>query len=1072
MKKLFIACYLLSVVCFTFSQTFPSNSYRSVSNPHYWKNHSLSSDGYWQQDVHYKIKANIDEKTDIISATEELIYYNNSPDTLFKVYFHLYQNAFQPGSYRDKLLSEKGTDEKYGHYEKQKKNTEVLSLLVNGMEVETNLDNTIMEVNLKKPLLPKDSCVFQIIFKTYFESQRSAGRRMKMFDTYGNKHYNGVHWYPRICVYDRKFGWDTYQHLGKEFYGDFGTYDVELSFANNFVVEATGNLLNSSEVLPDELRQKLDIKNFKNKPIYSSPSVITPYDSTQRKSWKYYAENVHDFAFTADPTYRIGEAQWNGIKCIALAQEPIASLWQNAAEYTAKVIKVYSEDIGMYIYPKIIVADARDGMEYPMLTLCGGFDPNYRTLIAHEVGHNWFFGIIGNNETYRALLDEGFTEFLTCWALEKIDGKELIEYPPASRYVREFIKPNIVRNNEAHLPYLMDKEGTVISKHSDDFNTSSYSNGGYRQVYCKTATMLYNLQYVLGDDLFLNAMKHYFEEWKVRHPYPEDFRNSIIQFTHVDLNWFFDQWLETSKTIDYKIKNVKQVKSGDNKDEYLLTFQRKGKMQMPIDFTVLDRNDDIHNFHIPNTWFIKKTDAAVLPKWYGWDKIQPAYQTIVKIPAGIKSVVIDPTNRLADSYMPDNRLPKEISYSFDSKIYNPPDWTHYELFARPDLWYNGYDGIKAGVNLNGNFMYCNMFDVNLWANSGLAQNLPPNTTNQNDFNSISFRVNYETPINFFSTNSSVYCSIKKLDGLNSYRAEIDKHDADNKNRVYVFLKSMIRRDYNDLNYLLYPKEWEKDMLNNTIKLGYEHNYSYKQGTGQINLALSSSTLMSDYDYANINLVVVNQNHFGKINFNTRTYLQYGTGKNTPKESSLYLAGANPEELMENKFTRSIGLVPNYWTGYGATTNYFQQGGGLNLRGYAGYLVPYPDKNGNVKFIYRGTSGAAFNAELEFGQLFNFINVIDQNGIVKWIKNTFNLNTYLFGDIGVINCNSPNEKFALAPWRADAGVGTALTIKKFGPLQTVEPLTIRFDMPLFLNKIPAVESDYFKFRWVIGVSRAF
>ena len=148
---------------------------------------------------------------------------------------------------------------------------------------------------------------------------------MTVFDAFGYKHYNGVHWYPRICVYDAKFGWTKDQHLGKEFYGNFGCYDVELTFASNFIVDATGFLLNREEVLNKELREKLDVKNFKDKPWNSQPSIIIPYKKGDKKVWKYHAENVHDFAFTADPTYRIGEAKWKDKVCYSLVQEPHAS---------------------------------------------------------------------------------------------------------------------------------------------------------------------------------------------------------------------------------------------------------------------------------------------------------------------------------------------------------------------------------------------------------------------------------------------------------------------------------------------------------------------------------------------------------------------------------------------------------------------------------------------------------------------------------------------------------------------------------------------------------------------------
>ena len=374
MKKILPLLLALSLVPVAFVS---AQSYRSSANPQYWKNR-MPFAGYWQQDVQYKLKARIDEKTNIISAEETLTYYNNSPDTLSFVYFNLYQNAFQPGSYFDKMTRENGVTPRYGKYEKQKKNTEVLHLTSGGVELKKEEDNTVVKVYLTKPLMPNDSVKFNIEFNSYFDSG-SQRRRMKMFNVFGNKHFDGVHWYPRIAVYDRKFGWETDQHMEKEFYGDYGTYDVELDFANNYVVEATGELQNQTEVMPDELRQKLDISNFKKKPMNSPPSIITPYDSTVRKTWKYHAINVHDFAFTADPTYRIGETICKpdgytgaGIKIVAICQEPVAARWQNAAEYTSKVIKTYSEDIGMYVYPKMVVADARDGMEYPMLTLDGG----------------------------------------------------------------------------------------------------------------------------------------------------------------------------------------------------------------------------------------------------------------------------------------------------------------------------------------------------------------------------------------------------------------------------------------------------------------------------------------------------------------------------------------------------------------------------------------------------------------------------------------------------------------------------------------------------------------------------
>ena len=503
----------------------------------------------------------------------------------------------------------------YGPYEADKKGTEINEITSNGRTILLEQDNTLLKVHFNKPIKSGESIDFNIDFTTYF-GEGAMGRRMKKFNTDGKTHYDGVHWYPRISVYDAKFGWTTDQHLGKEFYGDFGTFDVELTFAANYILDATGFLLNRDELLPKELRQKLDISNFKDKPWNEAASEIIKYNpEEERKTWKFHAENVHDFAFTADPNYRIGEANWNGITCYALAQEQHASQWQNAAEYAAKIIQVFSEDIGMYTYHKMIVADARDGMEYPMLTLDGGSDPGYRGLLVHEIGHNWFYGQVGNNETYRAALDEGFTQFLTAWGLERIDGDKMVQKLSSNNYIAKHTKQIHPRDRSVYYAYIKDatKNNTPqLNTHSDGFGSALGHGGGYRHVYYKTAAMLFNLQYVLGDELFLEALKNYFETWKIAHPYLNDFRESVINFTKVDLNWFFDQWLETTKDIDYAIKSAHKVKGST--ELYEITFERKAGMQMPIDFSILTKSGKTQNYHIPNTWFVKKTKATVLKK--------------------------------------------------------------------------------------------------------------------------------------------------------------------------------------------------------------------------------------------------------------------------------------------------------------------------------------------------------------------------------------------------------------------------------------------------------------------------
>ncbi|HIN40473.1 MAG TPA: M1 family peptidase [Flavobacteriales bacterium] len=1056
---------LKKIDAYPYNPLSPPNTYRNNDNPQYWNNRKPYK-GYWQQDVHYKIKANIDEKTDIIGGTLKLTYWNNSPEDLDHVFFHLYQNAFQPGSYYDNLQENNQVKPRYGKYEKQKLGTVITQLKAGGVDVESDLDNTILKVDLPQTLSSGDSITFTIDFKTYFDNG-GVRRRMKTFVSWGYKHYDGVHWYPRISVYDKKFGWTTDQHLGHEFYGDFGTFDVELTFANNYVVGATGFLQNRKEVLPDELREKLDIKNFANTPWNSTPSIITPYDSTTRKTWKYHAENVHDFAFTADPTYRIGEVEWNGIKCISLAQEPHASKWQNAAEYTSKIIKVYSEDFGMYVYHKMIVADARDGMEYPMLTLDSGKDPTYRGLLAHEVGHNWFFGQVGNNETYRAALDEGFTQFLTMWALVKIDGEYPVKNTPKSEYVRRFKRPEKIVERRLYNTYIssaVKHTNTTLNTHSDGFNGALRHGGGYRQVYYKTGTMLYNLQYVLGEELFLEAMANYFDQWKICHPYVIDFRNSIIQYTKVDLNWFFDQWLETSKTIDYSVKSVKK---GENPNEYLITFKRKGGMQMPLDFEIITKTGDHLKYHIPNNWFEKETIATVLPKWHGWDKLYPTYTAKITIPAEIADVVIDPSYRLADANMINNSKKIPLKIDFDSRLSQTSDWTKYEMYARPELWYNAYDGIKTGVHLNGHYLnHLHVFDANLWFNTGFAQGNFDSLVNKHSYDRISFRLNYNTALDKFSPGSRASLSFKLLDGLMAYKIGFDKKDKSGDNRLYMNYQSLVRNDSSDLNYLLYPELWNAGNYNNVVNIGLQHLYKYKRGTGDLNLSLRSSAIGSDYSYSQIRFTSINRNYLGKIIINTRTIIQAGSGNDPAPESQLYAAGANPEEMMDNKYIRSEIISDDSWLKYGNTTNHFHHGGGLNLRGFSGYYIAQETEEDSldIRAVFKGNTGAAFNIEIEFQDLLGLR--------IRKLSKIFSLSSYLFSDLGIINYNAINESLALSDLRIDAGLGLLLSIKKFGPLEVVNPINLRFDMPFFLNRTPNTDPDFFQFRWILGIGRAF
>ena len=1065
----------------------PENNFQSKKNPYYWKNRRPFP-GYWQQDVHYKIKANIDETTDIINGEEHLTYTNNSPDTLYFVYFNLYQNAFQPGSYLDNLQKNNGVNPTYGKYERTKLGTVIDEMRTGDVNLKTQLDNTVIKVWLDKPLLPRTKRNFDVKFRTFWDTG-STRRRMKKFTVAGARHYNGCQWYPKICVYDRKSGWNTDQHLNREFYGDFGTFDVALTFSSNYVVEATGVLQNEKEVLTDALRQKLDIYNFAKKKWDEKPGIITKYKKGQTKTWRFHAENVHDFAFTADPSYRLhdtiiypGRKNGEGVRCVAIVQEAHASGWQNASDYLSKIITVFSRDIGVFEYPKIVIADAADGMEYPMITMDGGRDKEYRGLLVHEVGHNWFYGMLGNNETYRAMMDEGFTQFITAWGLEHIDGKNLPSDTISKKnwYLKKFTEPINVRDREFNIGYIRDamqQNDEPLNTHSDAFNGALGQGGGYGNVYFKTATMLYNLQYVLGDSLYSAALKHYVAQWKFCHPYPEDFRNSVIQFTHVDLNWFFDQWMETTKNIDY---GIGRVKKGQLKDQYAIRLKRKGRMQMPIDLRVISKKDSVYEYYIPNTWFEKRPDSSqsshsfsVLSKWYGWDKLNPTYDAIVTVPGGIKNIIIDPSERMADVNMLNNRKKGNVEFRFDSHIFPYPSWEKYRIYMRPDVWWNAYDGIKLGFNLNGNYMNIkDNFSFTGWVNTHLAQGgqrygLDAAAKKQAGW--FSYKFDYSTALDKVMKKTTFYFHSQWLDGLELYKLGLTKQflkgfSAD------INVKGFTRNKEDWRNYLLYPNEWDavwtsSEKFNVSLNLSGTYTYAKEKYSGFVTGHLRSATLTSAFNYNYLEVLSITKVAVWKLDFRTRAYGRYGTGNNVPSESALFFSGGNPEEMMDSKYYRAAGFTPPSWAGsYGDDVNHLQFGGGLNMRGYAGYQLAETDKHGVVMAAYKGPSGIGVNEEIDFNRIVTVKN--------QWLKEHFALNTYLFGDAGSIAyINSANVQ-QLSTIRFDAGAGLAFTVKKWGPLQGIKPLTFRFDVPFFLSNTPYVDETHFKFRWVVGIGRTF
>ena len=741
-------------------------------------------------------------------------------------------------------------------------------------------------------------------------------------------------------------------------------------------------------------------------------------------------------------------------------------------------------------WPKIIVADAKDGMEYPMLTLDGGTYPSHQGLLAHEVGHMWFYGMLGSNETYRAFLDEGFTQFLTVWSMDKLLGEKRAR-TTGKKFIDKQLDSSWTRYERLYNPYINHVAtgfDDPLNTHSAGFHGAIRHGGNYGLVYYKAGTMLYNLRYVLGDTLFLNAMKHYVQKWKFAHPYPEDFRDAITEYTQTDLNWFFDQWLETTKYIDYAVEKITHVGQKDiptsptdyqKKNEYKIQFSRKGRMTMPLDFTVKTDKGNSYKYIIPNTWFEKKdTGVTVLNKWYGWDLLQPIYKAKVFINSDekIESVEIDPKHYLTDVDLTNNKKGEGgiRTWQLDRRVPNAPSWTRQRNFYRPDIWHNHFDGIQIGPHIEGEYLNKYSYSATAWYNTRLGQYREPGESKTGN-QSFAFNITNENSTNKFWNQSKIYEQAYYNAGIWKGEIGIDKtfRKQDLKNPIHsrVFIKTKyLINDLSFRNYLIHADQWgpaeanetDRNYINGNIDLGYFKNYTYNKGAGNFTLTLRTPSIGSDYNYGYFNLNSINGFTLNKFEIRSRVFGQIGLG-DMPFESSLYLAGANPEAMLDNKFTLARAFFPAGWGDYNINTNHFQYGGGLNLRGYAGYLAAETrniDGLDTLYFAYFGKSGASVNLEVDFDKFIK----IPARGITKNLK----MDTYLFADAGVISFNEKN-KMSLGKFRVDAGIGTALTIK-FSPYD-IKPLTIRFDMPLFLNSPPAV-SDYLAFRYVLSVNRAF
>jgi len=876
---------------------------------------------YFQQGVKYEIQARLDTKSDIISGTEKLIYQNNSPDTLDYVYFHLYQDAFQPGSLHDERQFSEG-DYSLRKLQPGQKPGIRIDVLKDGTgyDLDSMRSDTRLKVSLSQPLPPGESCEFAIQFST---RMGNVNRRMHK----GSDYYVGSQWYPRMAVYDQHRGWNIDPHLGHEFFGDYGTFEWSLTLPANYIVEGTGFLTNREEMLPHDLMAKLDIRNFKDKPFNSPASVvIPPTDST--KTWSFRAENVHDIAWIASPDFRIGTAHWEDVTVYAMAREQHAAKWQDAVEIGAAFIADYSQRWGRYRYHKMVVSDVDDGMEYPMLTADSGSSPGYIGLLGHEIGHNWFFGMIGSNETYRAFLDEGFTNFITCTTMDSIWG-EGSATPYEGWYAKTFYprkSRKYIRNDWRYLRFTRSGfENFPLNTHSDQFE----ENANYRLVYSKTTSMLYALEAALGHDVFFRGMRKYFSRYLFQHPYPEDFQKVMEEVSGRRLDWFFEQWLNTTRQIDYAVTGLKNFQS-DGKQFAKVTLHRFGEMSLPLDIAMELADGSLQMIHVPNRFDQVKPlspNWQVTEPWLGWQRIHPDFTFKVPVQTKAKRILIDPSGRLMDINRLNNSsgFPK-LHWQFDNlKVYHPT-LDAYDIYLRPSVLYNLVDGLKPGLHWSSGYLispeirqYHVTAEVHYAGGRSAAD----------------FALFFESPVKSLGKLTHFYLKLKDQDGRRLLEGGLTGVFRD---RLYLkpmqeAAVSYRESEVTDERYIPKGQTWDTGIIRSLI---FHYGRENRNSLVSIALSIDLETAVSggEFLYTQQNFQTIG--HFLAMpSLKIRGVAARQTG-NVPAQFGLRPGGARFFDMAEqNWLYRGAGsLGTSDWL-----YSRLQSGGGGNLRGLGTEIAP-------------------------------------------------------------------------------------------------------------------------------------
>jgi len=632
---------------------------------------------YFQQYVDYDIQVTLDDTNHTIMAYEKMVYQNNSPDTLNFIWFHIWPNAYKNDS--TAFAKQAGENSRFSRSDSTQRGfIDSLDFSIDGQKADWEIHPEwidVIKLKLHSPLYPKESIRIETPFFVKIP---------QVFSRLGHtgKHYEMTQWYPKPAVYDRK-GWHPMPYLNQgEFYSEYGSFDVKITLPKDYRIMATGDLMDGEEeyawldsltVVADSIHS-LPEKDFKKWVKSQKKKSDSDTTSSEMKTLHFHQHHVHDFAWFADKKWLVQKGKLNladstrKVTLWSFYLPKNAKLWENSIEYLHDSGYWYSRYYGDYPYNHITAVDgdlsAGGGMEYPNITVISKM-PGKQMLemvIMHEVGHNWFYGILGSNERYHTWMDEGLNDYtnIRYWQDKYKEQDERF-------VVVDFIqnKMGIGRNLKFSWFEYIRYAASAKSPKAQPLNLKAdeFIGGNYGQNYSKTAVFTRFLQHYLGEGKMDEIMQDYYETWKFKHPYPEDIRTVFEKHTDKDLSWYFEGVIETTDYIDYSIRKKRNQ----------FTVTNNGNLKIPVEVVLYGNNHE----ELERRWL----------EGFEW-------RTVIKAPANAWYAIIDPDEHMPDVNRSNNATRAETHFHF---VWDQPTYYDRDINLLPWINYNYYNGWAPGL---------------------------------------------------------------------------------------------------------------------------------------------------------------------------------------------------------------------------------------------------------------------------------------------------------------------------------------------------------------------------------------